>query len=110
MVRIYLFQVGRAALKDPFSTLQEKDVVTFSLSPIEITLPTPHSGWLVCYAAMLPLTVNKRFDPFGAFGVRINAPQRDKLSLSFFTGQKLAKTRKFPRRVAPHGRLRSQRR
>jgi hypothetical protein len=42
-------------------------MVTFSLSPIETTLPIPHVGWLVCYTAMLPLTINKRFDLFGAF-------------------------------------------
>jgi hypothetical protein len=39
-------------------------MVTFSLSPIETTLPNPQVHWLVCYAAMLPLTINKRFDPF----------------------------------------------
>jgi hypothetical protein len=59
MVRVYLFQVGRAAVKNPFATPREK-MVTCSLSSIETTLPNPHVNWLVCYGAMLPLAINKK--------------------------------------------------
>jgi hypothetical protein len=52
-------------------------MMTFSPSRIETTLSIPHWDWLVSYTAMLPLTVNKRFDPFDICGV---APQKPKNS------------------------------
>jgi hypothetical protein len=63
-MRIHVSQFGKAAVKDPFSTLQEKDGDLFGFANRNHSSKSARG--LACLLRRdVPLTINKRFDPSG---------------------------------------------